>query len=99
MEWLEARYKMAMATNNLDEMNQVLEALVRLLIRHSGGQDETFEDVRRELRRRAPNAGSEVMHLTKEELRELRYSPTPNLGRLRVRPRSPARRAQRRRGR
>ena len=94
--WLEARYEAAELADNLEQMNELIEAALRLLIARAGGPDERFEEARRQLRRHAPNISQVVRHLSRSELARLRYMPRPDMQRLNVAPRRHRQQARRR---
>jgi hypothetical protein len=88
IEWLEHRFTVANNSGDWGAMHDIVQALVELLYHKAGGQREEFERARREVQSRARNLGEVVLHLTREELRNLRAAPTPgDFPRLRINPR------------
>lgn len=81
----EHHFTIAQLNNDLDTANDILQAILELLYYAAGGKREEFERVTRDLRAHARTAYGSVQHLTAEELRRLRESPTPSdFSRLRV---------------
>jgi hypothetical protein len=77
--YLEGQYILAESRQNTQAMAGLAEALWKLLeafAKKKGMQDEN-EQVQAEIMRNAPNLGSVVLQLSREELRRLRESPTP----------------------
>jgi hypothetical protein len=98
IEMWERKFNEAQASNNLEKMNEIIEALLELLYHLAGGKREEFERARRLLR--GTNMGTVVQHLTADDLRRLREAPKPrDFPRFGIDPRKPKRLEQERRQR